>query len=70
MLGVNFNIGPKFFVGAEGRRIWTNEAEFEGTLFGFPARAKTDLSGYTVTGQFGSGSKSSMKLQMHQGCFK
>lgn len=53
MAGVNFNIGPKFFVGAEGRRIWTDEAEFEGTLFGFPARAKTDLSGYTVSGQFG-----------------
>lgn len=53
MAGMNFNVSPRFFFGLEGRRIWTDEAEFEGTLFGVPVRAKTDLNGYTVSGQFG-----------------
>jgi len=53
MAGVNFNINRKFFFGLEGRRIWTGEAEFEGTVLGVPVRPKTDLSGYTVSGQFG-----------------
>ncbi len=53
MLGVNYNITEQFFLGVEGKSIWTADAEFKDDYLGVPVSAKTNLNGYTITGVVG-----------------
>lgn len=52
-IGASVNITPDIFLGFEGRRIWTEEAEFTGSLSGNPATLKSDLDATTLTGNLG-----------------
>lgn len=52
-IGANVNITPDIFLGFEGRRIWTEEAEFSGSLSGSTQTVKSDLDATTLTGNLG-----------------
>jgi opacity protein-like surface antigen len=52
-LGVNYNITPKIFIGAEGKYIWTPEVEFEGTVLGVPVASSFQMGGIAVTAVVG-----------------
>jgi len=52
-IGVSVNITPDIFLGFEGKRIWTEEAEFSGSLFGSTQTVKSDLDATTLTGNLG-----------------
>lgn len=52
-IGANVNITPNMFLGFEGRRIWTEEAKFSGSLFGSTQTVKSDLDATTLTGNLG-----------------
>jgi hypothetical protein len=55
------NITDAFFIGVEGKHIWTEEAKVEGTVdvvvndmsFGVPIRLEGNVNGYMVTGVIG-----------------
>lgn len=50
-IGANVNITPDIFLGFEGKRIWTEEAEFSGS--GSTQTVKSDLDATTLTGNLG-----------------
>lgn len=52
-IGANVNITPDIFLGFEGKRIWTEEAEFSGSLFGSTQTVKSELDAATLTGNLG-----------------
>ncbi|MGD9878183.1 outer membrane beta-barrel protein [Desulfococcus sp.] len=51
--GLNINIDKRVFLGIEGKRIFTDEAELSDTIEDIPIEAEFDLNGYTLTGQIG-----------------
>jgi opacity protein-like surface antigen len=59
--GAIINITEVFFLGVEGKYVWTDEAKFEGNLVinvdgesvPIPTAIESDLTGYTVTGVIG-----------------
>ena len=51
--GANLNITRSFYVGLEGKYLWTSEAEGEDKIFGQPLTIKAKLTGYTITGVLG-----------------
>jgi|GEM_PF-755151 len=53
LAGVNINIDKRMFLGIEGKRIFTDEAELSDTIDDIPIEAEFDLNGYTLTGQVG-----------------
>lgn len=52
-IGASVNITPNMFLGFEGRRIWTEEAKFSGSLSGSTQTVKSDLDATTLTGNIG-----------------
>ena len=50
--GVNFNITNTFFLGVEGKYLWT-KANFESTLNGYNLKLDVDIRGFIVTGNLG-----------------
>jgi opacity protein-like surface antigen len=52
-LGVNYNITPKIFIGAEGKYIWTSETELEGTVIGVPVESTFKTDGIIGTAVLG-----------------
>ncbi len=53
VLGVNYNITERFFLGVEGKSIWTEDAEFKDDYLGLPVTSNTNLNGYSITGVVG-----------------
>jgi outer membrane protein W len=53
VLGANVDITSNVFVGVEGKYLLTNDAEFEGAVFGVPVMVETDINGFTLTGNLG-----------------
>ena len=45
-LGVNYNITPKIFIGAEGKYIWTSETTIEDTAFRMDGIIGTAVLGF------------------------
>ena len=52
-LGFHYNITPRFFLGVEGKYLWTSEAKTQGELFTVPFEAKGDLNGIIATAVLG-----------------
>lgn len=52
-IGASVNITPNIFLCFDGRRIWTEEAEFSGSLSGSTQTVKSDLDATTLTGNLG-----------------
>jgi len=52
-LGVDYNITPAIFIGAEGKYLWTSEAKLEDTVSGIPVGAKFNLDGIIATAVLG-----------------
>jgi outer membrane protein W len=50
---LNFNIAETFFLGLEGKYIFTEDAEIEGSIFGVPVSAEFNLNGFIATGVLG-----------------
>ncbi|MCP4688414.1 MAG: porin family protein [Desulfobacterales bacterium] len=48
VLGLNYNITERFFLGVEGKGVWTGDAEFKDEFLGSPISVETDLNGYTI----------------------
>jgi outer membrane protein W len=53
LVGANVNVSEVMFVGAEGKYVWTERAEAEGTVLGLPVEIDSNVSGYTITGNVG-----------------
>jgi opacity protein-like surface antigen len=48
-LGFHYNISPRWFLGAEGKYLWTNETDLKNTVNGVPVGAKFNLNGILAT---------------------
>jgi opacity protein-like surface antigen len=52
-LGVDYNITPKIFIGAEGKYIWMSETTLEGTVVGVPVETSFKMDGIIATAVLG-----------------
>ncbi len=49
VVGANYNINERFFVGVEGKYRWTDDVDIRETVASIPVEYRGDLSGYSVT---------------------
>lgn len=47
-LGTNYNINERFYVGVEGKYLWTQEADISMRTASLPIQYEGDLSGYSL----------------------
>jgi opacity protein-like surface antigen len=52
-LGFHYNIDPTWFIGAEGKYIWTDDAKLSGNLQGLPIAVNFDMDGIIATAVLG-----------------
>ena len=52
-LGFHYNFSPRWFLGAEGKYLWTSETDLKNTVNGVPVGAKFNLNGILATGVIG-----------------
>jgi hypothetical protein len=50
---VHYNITPRFFVGAETKYLWTNDAKLKGDILTVPVEVKFNLNGIIATAVLG-----------------
>jgi opacity protein-like surface antigen len=51
--GAIYNLTPTWFIGAEGKYLWTGKADFEETVMGERFKGKTELNGILATAVVG-----------------
>lgn len=49
VIGFDYSLGDRFFLGVEGKRIWTDDAKFEVDFLGIPLTRKSDLNGASIS---------------------
>jgi hypothetical protein len=53
LAGANFNISPRFFIGVDGRYLWTDSVSIVQRVADIPITYSGNLNGYTVNLAFG-----------------